>query len=146
MPGSLAGTLSVGNLVSRPTVSGLDSPTLASKTIGFTGSVYSGQGVWNSDGSGSWGDFSRWQTLGGAPGLDANFPSGDTATFGCVGLTASLVVSLDGQSPSLSGIVFSGTQSYTLAQGTGGTLTLSNTSGPATIAVAGNHTISGPIS
>ena len=145
-PGSLAGTLTVGNLVSRPTASGLDSPTLAFQTIGFTGSVYSGQGVWNSDSSGSWGDFNRWQTLGGAPGLDANFPSGDTATFGRVGSAASLIVSLDGQSPSLSGLTFSGTQSYTLAQGTGGTLTLGNTSGPANIAVAGSHTISAPIS
>ena len=144
-PGSLAGTLSVGNLVSRPAASGLDSPTLAPQTISFTGSVYSGQGVWNSDGSGSWADFNKWQALGGAPGLDANFPSGDTASFGTVGSTAAPAVSLDGQSPSLSGLAFSGTQSYTLAQGTGGTLTLSNISGPATIGVAGNHAISAPI-
>jgi len=50
--------------------------------IHITGTVYNGQGVWNTNGNGSWADFSKWTAGGGAPGLDAGFSAVDTALFG----------------------------------------------------------------
>ena len=69
----------------------------------------------------------------------------DTATFDNSTGTGG-TVNLNNASPSLSGINFSGTNGYTLAQGSGtGTVTLNNGGGVATISVTGNHTISAPI-
>ena len=79
-----------------------------------------------------------------APGLDSNFTAVDTATFDNSTGTGG-TVNLNSANPSLSGINFSGTDSYTLAQGSGGALTLQYGGGVATISVTGNQTISAPI-
>jgi fibronectin-binding autotransporter adhesin len=114
-----------------------------------TGEVYSGHGVWNTVGGGSWGTFDsgfgvNWQAGGGSPGLDAAFTSTDTATFGTAG---SGVVTLDGAAPSLKAITFdNATDSYALLQGTGGTITLNGGTNTAVIEnLNGNHFIEAPL-
>ena len=129
-------------------------PALSTAAINVTGQVYSGQMVWSGGGDGSsWCNGSNWNDTQGpsptsvhaAPGLDPNFTTGDTATFDNSTGTGG-TVNLNNASPSLSGLNFSGTGGYTLAQGSGtGTLTLNNGGGVATISVTGNHTISAPI-
>ena len=56
-------------------------------------------------------------------------------------------ITLDGANPSLAGLTFnSGSNGYTIGQGTGGTLYLSNGANSASIAVsAGNQTINAPV-
>ncbi len=84
-----------------------------------------------------------------APGGDAKFQASDSATFD--GLASSGgTITLDTAAPSLSAINFSNSNagSYTIAQGTGGTLTLNGSgsvSGMAAVAVSGTQTISAPI-
>jgi fibronectin-binding autotransporter adhesin len=120
--------------------------------VAYSGFVYTGQGVYTAAGSSSWGTVSatptNWTANGGVPGLDPNFVSTDSATFGnSIGATAA-TVTLDNDSPSLKAVTFDNTQggSYTIAQGTGGTLKLNSGAGTATIAnAAGNNTISAPI-
>ncbi|MEK0447003.1 MAG: hypothetical protein RLZZ399_2324, partial [Verrucomicrobiota bacterium] len=124
------------------------SSLLSSAVIRVVGSVYNGQGVWNTDGSGSWSDFARWTAVGGAPGLDVGFASVDTALFGAAAVTASPVVSLNGASPSLAALTFNhATLGYTIAQGSDGSLVLNGGAGVAGVHVLlGNHTVSAPIS
>jgi fibronectin-binding autotransporter adhesin len=125
------------------------SNNVGSTTFTVTGEVYSGQGVWITSGSGSWGTLSNdfglnWQAGGGSPGLDAAFASTDTATFGSAG---SGVVDLNGAAPSLKAITFDhAAESYILAQGSGGTLTLNGGTNSAVIEnLAGLHFIDAPI-
>jgi autotransporter-associated beta strand protein len=120
-------------------------------SIDYTAFVYTGQGVWNASGSGSWGSVTadpNWTADSGAPGLDANFTSTDTATFGNSIGAGTATVTLDGDNPSLQGITFSNTAggSYILAQGSGGTLRLNGGLHSANITnTGGNNTISAPI-
>ena len=83
-----------------------------------------------------------------APGLDAKSQTTDSATFDGVASSAG-TITLDTAAPSLSAINFSNSNaSYTIAPGTGGTLTLngsSSVSGMATVAISGTQTISAPI-
>ena len=146
---SLAGNVSVA-LTSTNTVSGLDAKSLAPATVATTGLVYSGQSVWNTNGNGSWGTFAsgfgaNWGANQGSAGLDAAFANVDTATFDNTVLTAgeSATVSLNGASPSLKGIAFNTTGGgYTIAAGTGGSLTLKSNVGPAAITgTAGTHVV-----
>jgi fibronectin-binding autotransporter adhesin len=125
------------------------SDNIGSTTFAVTGEVYSGQGVWITSGSGSWGTLSsgfgeNWQAGGGSPGLDAAFASTDTATFGAAG---SGIVTLDGASPSLKAVTFdNASEIYTLLQGSGGTLTLNGGTNAAVIEnLAGSHFIDAPI-
>ena len=144
--GPQSGNVTV-NFVSDGTgSSGLGLTALGSQTISVTGNVYSGQGVWNTNGGGSWTDFSKWTTLGGVPGIDGALSAGDTALFGAALSAGSATVSLNGASPHVSSLTFSTTAKYTVAQGTGGTLNLDAGAGTATIAVlAGNHAIASPV-
>ena len=72
----------------------------------------------------------------------AGVPSNGTATFPELGATSTIQVTLDGPQTA-TGLVFSASEGYTLAPGSGGTLTLSNS---ATVAVlSGTHTISAPL-
>jgi autotransporter-associated beta strand protein len=128
--------------------------------VAYTANVYSGQGVWNTNGSGSWGTLvgtganafgTNWGAGQGSPGLDANFTTTDTATFDNTALTAgsSATVSLNGASPSLNAISFNttGGGGYTIAQGSGGTLFLNGGGGSAAITdTSGAQTISAPVS
>jgi fibronectin-binding autotransporter adhesin len=125
----------------------------ANLTFTVSGSVYSGQGVWNTNGGGSWGTVNaptNWTADGGAPGLDANFTTTDTATFGgalTTGNTA--VVTLDGDNPSLKAITFNTAGSYTISQGAGNTGTITLNAGSGNMATindaAGGNTISAPM-
>ena len=153
--GSLNGTLTLTLGSDANGVSGLSNGTASrsgSGNITTTGAVYSGLATWTTDGSGSWGKTSsgfgaNWGTDQGSPGLDAGYTNTDTATFGNA-ITQDRTVSLDGASPNLKSITFNNTSaSYTLAQGSGGTITMNAGSGDsaATISVTGNHTISAQI-
>jgi fibronectin-binding autotransporter adhesin len=126
----------------------------ANQTFTVSGNVYSGQGVWNTNGSGSWGTINapaNWTAAGGAPGLDANFTTTDSATFGNVlAANNTSTVTLNGDNPSLKAVTFSDTNagaSYTLAQGTGGTLKLNaGTGNTATVSdTAGSNQITAPV-
>ena len=69
--------------------------------------------------------------------------TGDTALFDTA---TGHTVSLNGSSPSLAGITFSGGSGYTIAQGSAGSLQLSSSTAAATVtAVNGNPTISAPV-
>jgi fibronectin-binding autotransporter adhesin len=119
------------------------------QTFTVTGTIYSGQSVWaGTSTGGSWGTLAtafgtNWGATQGSPGLDPNFATTDTATFDNVTAQSTQLVTLDGASPSLNSITFdSPNTSYTLDQGTGGTLTLNNGGGTALLTnTAGNNTI-----
>jgi len=93
-----------------------------------------------------WNTVSSWTstTFGsavGSPGLRG--VTGDGAVFNSA---AGGTVNLDGVSPSLANVTFNSTGSYTIAQGSGGTLHLANGPSPTTLTVAaGSHTISAPV-
>ena len=120
--------------------------------VAYTANVYSGVGVYVGGTGGSWGTIAthpNFSVSGGAPGLDPNFTTTDSATFGnSIGIN-NAVVTLDGDSPSLNAITFDNTLggSYTLAQGTGGKFKLNaGAGGTAQIDnAAGNDTISAPV-
>ena len=112
----------------------------------MTGNVYSGQGVWNSSGGGSWTDFSKWTTLGGVPGIDGAMSRRRTALFGGTPISGSATVCLNSASPHVSSLTFNSTASYTIAQGTAGTLNLDAGACTATVTVLnGNHAITSPV-
>ncbi len=137
-PGLKTGTLTLNFLSDGFGTSGLGTTALASQLITIQGTVSSGESEWNFNGSGNWNDASKWTD--GVPGSN---PS-DTATFGTMLSTVNGTVSLNGFSPTLSGMTFTNpTRNYLIAQGSSGTL---NLNGAATVAVnAGSHTISAPI-
>jgi uncharacterized protein YhjY with autotransporter beta-barrel domain len=120
--------------------------------VAYTADIYSGQGVYVGTGGGTYGTITsnpNFSASGGVPGLDPNFTTTDSATFGnSIGATTA-TVTLDGDSPSLNTITFDNTDggSYNLAQGTGGTLLLNDgTGGTAQIDNdAGSNTISAPV-
>ena len=145
-PGTLGGSVTV-NYVSDGTLSsGLGQTVIAGQSVAVTGNVYSGQGVWNTNGGGSWSDFSKWTADGGVPGIDGPLSAGDTALFGAALGAGSAAVTLDGASPHVSSLTFNSSGSYTIARGTGGTLNLDAGAGTAAIAVmSGNHTIAAPV-
>ena len=161
--GAESGTTTLALNSNEVNSSGLGTTALAAQTITITGNVYSGQSHWATNGSGSWGTIAgsragafgtNWGTNQGSPGLDAGFTSTDTATFNSALTSTNATVTLDGASPSLNAITFDNvSHQYTVAQGSGGTLTMDNTLGnntlagtDATITVAnGIHAISAPI-
>ena len=97
---------------------------------GGTGSV-----GWAHDANGSWGNSGSW---------NGGIPSGNLAVFGNV-LTAPRTVTLDGDR-SVTGISLNSPSGYTIAQGTGGNLTLDNGASTASITdFAGPHVISAPV-
>jgi hypothetical protein len=91
---------------------------------------------WNVDADGSWGNGSNWTTF-----VEPNSPT-DIANF--LGkITAARTVSLDG-AKTVNQVNFDNVNTYTLAPGAGGTLTVSG--GGAAINVnKGNHVISAPV-
>ena len=116
-------------------VAGVQNPV--SVTVKYDASVFSGNAVWTAAGTGSWGQAgsANWTdtataAIQAAPGtFGAGFAATDSATFDAGG---SGTVTLDGVSPSLAALTFNG-GSHTIAQGTGGGLTLRSVPGPATI-------------
>ena len=129
--------------------SGLGDTALARQNVTVTGFAYSGQSVWNTAGSGSWGNnataYGNWTHDGGVAGLDGSLSAADTATFGNA-TAAPTTVRLDGANPTLKAITFDHSYAYTLAQGSGGQLTLNgNGSAAAVTDASGSHTISAPL-
>ncbi len=91
---------------------------------------------WTSTGAGSWGSGSNWSN--GVPA------SGYTAQF-TTALGAPATVTLDG-SRTVNGMVFTSANGYTIAPGTGGTLTLDKGVKNAAVNITlGDHVISAPI-
>jgi len=159
--GTTAGSFNLGVVTAENGGAGLTGEGAYNPVaVAYTANVYSGQAVWNTNGSGSWGTLAgtganafgiNWGAGQGSPGLDANFTSTDTATFNNTALTpgSSATVSLNGASPSLNAITFNttGGGGYTIAQGSGGTLSLNGGVGSAAITdTSGTQTISAPVS
>ena len=106
----------------------------------------SSQAQWGASATTSWSTLGSWQdAISGvtvaAPGVRGM--TGDTVLFaGATGNTASL----DGASPTLAGITFNSTATgYTIAQGSGGTITLQAGGGAAVNVLAGTHHIAAPL-
>ena len=123
----------------------------ANQTFTVTGNIYSGQGVWNTNGGGAWGTINapiNWTAAGGAPGLDSNFTTTDSATFGAALTAGTGTVTLGTDNPSLKAVTFNDAAgSYVIAQGGTGTLHLNaGTGNTATISdLNGSHAISAPM-
>ena len=111
---------------------------------------FAGAAVWSSPVNSSWNTPGNWRdsitgAVIAAPGLRGI--AGDTVVFNS---SAGGAVTLDGADPILAGITFSGS-SQTIAQGSGGTLSLNNSGGTASITVGGGApgnpgpTISAPL-
>ncbi len=104
-----------------------------------TAAVSSG---WANSAGGSW-TRTAGNWTNGTPGL-----AGDTATFGSgPGLTGAGAITLDGN-VYVGHLDFNNANSYTIAQGSAGTLTIDNIDGsgsPDITVAAGNHTISAPV-
>src|SRR5205823_3483163 len=96
--------------------------------------------TWILNSGGSWTSGTNWDTNPTIPNT-----AGATAVFGGV-ITAPQVVTLDGNK-TVGAIVFSNTNAYTIASGTGsGTLTLDNSTSAASITSStGSHIIGVPV-
>lgn len=110
--------------------------------VRYSADVFSGSARWNGADSGSWGTAASasWidtltASIHAAPGtFSAAFAGTDRAVFNAA---ASGTVNLDGATPSLAAVTFSG-GSHTIAAGVGaGALTLKSDAGPATVTVSG---------
>ncbi len=143
-----------GSITLTTSGEGLVNESPVNVLVSYTAAVFSGSGRWNGgNGSTSWGSrsSSNWTDVNGqgvqaAPGTFAGFA--DTAVLDDTGGT-NTTVTLDGASPMLAALIFSttGGGSYTVAQGSGGTLNLSNgANAAATVVVSnGTHAITAPI-
>jgi autotransporter-associated beta strand protein len=131
--GNLASALNVVYDVNA--VGGVSGETSLLAKIGLltvTHPAPAGQSVWTATTGGDWGDANNWNN--GVPQR-----AGDTATFaGSIG-SASATVSLNGNRE-ISGLTFNNPQGgdYTIAQGSGGVLILSNSGNPVPVAVSDN--------
>jgi autotransporter-associated beta strand protein len=111
---------------------------------GQTAVTFPGAAQWNTAGGGTW-TSGTWigadsTTAVTPPGLRG--VTGDTALFN----SAAGTITLNGASPRLAGITFSGSDGYTIAVGSGGTLSLNNGTSPAIVAVmSGSNIISAPV-
>lgn len=147
--GSLADMIAVNFTSNANGVVGLSNQTLTAGSITVTGSVFNGTGKWVSDVDTTWVSSGNWadsNSVAAAPGtFGPTFDNVDTANFDGIGTQTT--VNLDGTSPSLKNITFSGAATYTLAQGTSGTITLKSGVGDpgitSTASVA--QTISAPV-
>jgi len=106
--------------------------------------IVGGAVEWNVDANGSWGVGGNW--------LPTNVPDGDTAIANMFGkITAPRTVTLDGNR-TVAQLNFNNANSYTIASGTGGTLTVKgqiNLTGgshaiTAPVAIGSNTTVNGP--
>jgi autotransporter-associated beta strand protein len=142
--GTKQGTIQLGLASSEVNGSGLGTTSLSGKTVVVNGFAYTGRAYWNISGDGNWSSFANWDTPGGTPGLDGVLSTNDTATLAAGPTGGTTTVNLNGASPVLSTIVFSNTvSSYTIASGSGGSLTLGTAGYAGSISVSGgSHTIS----
>ena len=141
-PGSLGGGSGLYTPPYAP-ASATVQATYESFTISPATVTVSGQAQWNSSVASTWGGSGAWiDSVGGgtiaAPGTRGI--AGDTVLFAAATGPA---VSLNGATPALAGITFDNTTSYTIAQGSGGSITLQ--SGASVAVQAGTHTIAVPL-
>ncbi|HKD38594.1 MAG TPA: autotransporter-associated beta strand repeat-containing protein, partial [Pirellulales bacterium] len=153
-PGLSAGAINQTFLYTFADDSALNgaSTNVGAATISVTGNLYSGQSVWRgrqafngiqpqTTTNGTWGNISNWS--GGAPGLDLNFATTDSATFGSQ--SGNVTVDLAGVRPSLHSLSFNQTGNYTIVDAAGtGSISLAGAS--PSLAAAGIHTIGVPLS
>ncbi len=138
-----------GGSIGSPNLSNFTLPTTTGESYSLSTAVDSGfldlvvlpsGGTWNSNNNGnlSWTNSGSW--------YPTMVPSSGTLTFADVpGTTAPITVTLDGPQ-SAGALVFNVTSSngYTIAQGSGGALTL-GTTGSSISVLSGTHTISAPV-
>jgi autotransporter-associated beta strand protein len=108
----------------------------ASQSVSFIDSTLQTNSTWTS-GSGTWASLANW--------TNQNIPEfqGATANFGNTSKPAT--VTLDG-SWSVGTLQFNSSNSYTLAPGNGGSLTMDNGAAPAAISdISGSHFITAPV-
>ena len=127
------------------------------QTFTVSGFVYSGTGTWNTNGGGAWGTLNgtgtqsfayNWVANGGSPGLDPNYKTTDSASFGSASTSGTATITLLAASPYLNAITFNDSAaSYDIEQGVGGTglVHLDSTSTATVTVSAGSHTIGAPI-
>ena len=146
VPGVITGSINLTTAAdtSETAVGTTPQTTTANYNVG----VFNGTGDWTSATNGNWGSNANWTDSNGihaAPGTFAGFDDLDTATFDGTG--AGTTITLNGVSPSLKNISFSGSLSYTVVQGTGGSLILKADAGNATISSSSTvgQTISAPV-
>ena len=141
--GNNSGTVTLGLSTSGVGTSGLSAASIGSQVVTVSAQGYSGQSTWNTNASGTWGSFNSWDNDGGTPGIDGALSTTDTATFGGV-TTGATTVSLNGASPVLTSLTFNNSgAAYSVAEGTGGIITLGTAQSAATVTnTAGNHTVS----
>ena len=146
---TLAGSFASGS-VHLPTLTGrLRWLTEQLPTTGVI-SVFSGGAKWAASATAAWGSGSNanWTDtaaalIHAAPGTFAAFAATDTAVFD--GSSGGSIVNLDGAAPKLAALRFAG-HGYTIARGTGGTLTLNAGASPATVtASGGSDSITAPV-
>jgi autotransporter-associated beta strand protein len=141
------GALSSGGLYTPPFASGSATVRAASGNYSATSAVtYSSQAQWNATASSSWTAGGNWKDVFtgaslAAPGVRGL--TGDTVLFASA---IGPIARLDGANPTLAGITFNNAAvGYTIAQGTGGSLTLQGASSAMVSVLAGSHTISAPV-
>ena len=158
--GSLNSTLALSLVSNANGVAGLSNGTAAvvgtPGSITTTGTVFTGQSTWNTNGGGQWGTLAssfgsnwNWTAFDGSPGVDPSFTNTDTATFGNALTSGSATVTVTAATPSVKSVTFNNSAaSYAIAGASGGSLALLNAgTNAATIAVlAGTHAMSLPVS
>jgi fibronectin-binding autotransporter adhesin len=146
--GTNSGTVTLGFQSSGTGTSGFTATNIGTQVINVIAQGYSGQALWNTDAGGSWNNFDNWDVPGGTPGIDGVLSTNDTATFGNA-ISSARTVSLNGQAPVLTTMTFSNASaSYTIAQGSGGSITRGTPSAAQTVITnaAGTHSVSAAIS
>ena len=140
------GSVSGSGIFTPPYTAG--TATIQATSGGKTGSAAAtlpGKAQWTGN-TASWNATGTWtSTVFGStvpsPGLRG--VAGDAVLLN---LAAGGTLNLNGASPSLAGVTFNSTGSYTIAPGSGGTLHLAGGASPATLTVvAGSDTISAPV-
>ena len=129
MAGAISGTVTL-----TTSGEGLTGEQPINVLVPYTAQVTSGNAVWTSTSSSSWGTHPNWtdsgsNTVHAAPGTFAGFTNTDTATFS--GQDSVPTINVD-TNVSLAGLNFSGTN-YTLTGS--GSITLDSASGTATVLV-----------
>ena len=140
--GANTGTVTLALDSSGTGTSGLAAASVGSQVVNVSAQGYSGQSIWQTNSSGTWGSFDDWDVPGGTPGVDGILSENDSATFGSAASSATSVT-LDGVSPALAALNFSNAvASYTIATGTGGSVTVGTPAASGSIGVtAGSHQI-----
>lgn len=158
--GSLNSTLALSLVSNANGVAGLSNGVASvigsPGSITTSGTVFTGQSTWTTNGSGQWGTLAsnfgtnwNWTTFDGSPGVDAGFANTDTATFGGAVTSGTATVTVTAATPSIKALTFdNASASYGLVGASGGSLALLNagTAAATVTAASGTHSISLPVS